>query len=189
MLDPDPNPDPESPASPRDQTVFGLMWIAFWCFLGWFAPRAGGTLVAASVATGACLLVALAFDPASRRRLGLRLLPPLLLLGLGLGAPLLPSPLALAAGAAIGVVGGGLLIATGLGPPVRSGWMAAFHPVAWTISTVLLAAVYCAILTPTGLVMRLVGRDPLHRRFDRSAASYWIARRPSADPARYFRQS
>ena len=36
-----------------------------------------------------------------------------------------------------------------------------------------LALVYYLVLTPIGLVSRLV-RDPLRRRFDARAASYWI---------------
>jgi len=34
---------------------------------------------------------------------------------------------------------------------------------------------YCAFL-PTGLLMRLFGKDPLRREFARGAASYWIER-------------
>jgi hypothetical protein len=38
------------------------------------------------------------------------------------------------------------------------------------------------------LVMRAVGRDPLARRFDRDAQTYWVERGEQRDPARYFRQ-
>ena len=33
-------------------------------------------------------------------------------------------------------------------------------------------------VTPTGLLMRLFGKDPLRLRFDPEAKSYWIERRP-----------
>ena len=36
---------------------------------------------------------------------------------------------------------------------------------------------YLAV-TPTALVIRLAGKDPLRLRFDRSATSYWIDREP-----------
>ena len=52
----------------------------------------------------------------------------------------------------------------------------------------LLAAVYFGVLTPIGLIMRLAGRDPMERRIDRAAPTYWVARRPVTDVRRYFRQ-
>jgi hypothetical protein len=36
---------------------------------------------------------------------------------------------------------------------------------------------YCAVV-PTGLVLKLLGKDPLRLSFDRPAASYWIMREP-----------
>jgi hypothetical protein len=66
--------------------------------------------------------------------------------------------------------------------------MLAALPIGWTISHLVLGAVYYLVLTPIGLVMRLLGRDPMQRRFDRSAKSYWIERTPRTDPSRHFRQ-
>ena len=34
------------------------------------------------------------------------------------------------------------------------------------------------VVTPTGLVMRMLGKDLLRLRFDPQAKSYWIERRP-----------
>ena len=41
-----------------------------------------------------------------------------------------------------------------------------------------LAILFYGVVTPTGLLMRLFGKDPLRLRFDREAKSYWIAREP-----------
>jgi Na+-translocating ferredoxin:NAD+ oxidoreductase RnfD subunit len=41
---------------------------------------------------------------------------------------------------------------------------------------VLLGIVFALVVTPTAIVARLGGRDPLRLSFDRRAASYWIAR-------------
>ncbi|MEX0936449.1 MAG: SxtJ family membrane protein [Pirellulales bacterium] len=71
---------------------------------------------------------------------------------------------------------------------VYLGWMYAALPIGWTVSHLLMAAVYYLLITPIGLVMRLVGRDSMQRRFDRSAATYWEAHAPQRDIARYFRQ-
>ena len=68
------------------------------------------------------------------------------------------------------------------------GWMYATYPIAWTVSHVALLAIYFVIATPIALFLRAIGHDPMHRRFDRKATSYWFARRPTRDTARYFRQ-
>ena len=62
-------------------------------------------------------------------------------------------------------------------------------PIGLVVSFVLLAAFYFLLLTPIALVFRLVGRDSLHRRFDRAAASYWIPRKTATSLDRYFHQS
>jgi saxitoxin biosynthesis operon SxtJ-like protein len=64
----------------------------------------------------------------------------------------------------------------------------ASFPIGWVVSHVILAAVYYLVLTPIGLVMRLVGYDPMRRRFDRDAKSYWSRREADESIARYFRQ-
>ena len=61
-------------------------------------------------------------------------------------------------------------------------------PIGFVVSYVIMAIIYYGILTPIGLAMRLVGRDPLHRKFDRSAGTYWVRRDGAADARRYFRQ-
>jgi hypothetical protein len=61
-------------------------------------------------------------------------------------------------------------------------------PIGLVLSQVFLALLFYGVLTPIGLVMRLVGRDPLHRRFDRQTTSYWIRREPVRNVERYYRQ-
>jgi hypothetical protein len=72
--------------------------------------------------------------------------------------------------------------------PVYVLWMALAFPIGWTISHLLLISVYYLVVVPIGLLMRLVGYDPMNRQFDRAAKSYWAAHDPSADAARYFKQ-
>ncbi len=71
--------------------------------------------------------------------------------------------------------------------PMYLGWMRLVFPVGWVLSHLLFGAIYFLILTPIGLTMRLIGHDPLRRRRPSSAVSSWTER-PTADPARYFRQ-
>jgi hypothetical protein len=45
-------------------------------------------------------------------------------------------------------------------------------------SPIVLAILFYVCIAPIGLLMRLSGRDPLHRRYDSDAESYWIPRDP-----------
>ena len=55
------------------------------------------------------------------------------------------------------------------------------------MNPLVLGLLFFAVVTPMGLVMRALGKDPLRRRFERGAASYWIERRPPG-PAPMSRQ-
>ncbi len=72
--------------------------------------------------------------------------------------------------------------------PIYLGWMYAVYPIGWVISHTVLSITYYLVLTPIGLVMRGLGRDPMERRFDRSAKTYWRPHNPDGEAARYFRQ-
>lgn len=51
------------------------------------------------------------------------------------------------------------------------------------VSPIVLGLLWVVVLTPIALLMRLARRDPLRRRIDREAASYWTPREepPAAD--------
>jgi len=61
-------------------------------------------------------------------------------------------------------------------------------PVGLLVSFTLLAGFYFLLITPLGLFFRLWGRDPLKRKFDFKAKSYWLTRRPPDSLDRYFHQ-
>jgi hypothetical protein len=93
-----------------------------------------------------------------------------------------------AAAAALVVLGIVVWFHVGFGNGFYKIWSLLFLPLAWSVSTMLLVLVYFGMLTPIGLVLRALGRDPMHREFDRDAASYWVKRDEVVDPERYFRQ-
>lgn len=68
------------------------------------------------------------------------------------------------------------------------GWMFAVYPIGWVVSRLLLAGIFYLVVTPLGLALRYLGYDPMQRRFDRNATSYWVARTEPPDMKRYFRQ-
>lgn len=67
-------------------------------------------------------------------------------------------------------------------------WMAAVLPIGWTVSHLLLAAIFFLFITPVGRLMRLCGYDSMHRRFDRRAKTYWKSRNETRGIRRYFKQ-
>ncbi|HUI10336.1 MAG TPA: SxtJ family membrane protein [Bacteroidota bacterium] len=72
--------------------------------------------------------------------------------------------------------------------PVYRAWMKFAFALAWVNTRVLLGVFFYLVLTPVGLLMRLLGRDLIDQKIDRSAATYWKARKPAAfDPTRYER--
>jgi hypothetical protein len=79
----------------------------------------------------------------------------------------------------LGALGVGLLLAGAVAPtrlgPVQSAWMSLAHAISKVTTPVFMGVVYFLVLTPTGLVMRALGRRPLRRELD--DGSYWIAKR------------
>jgi len=61
-------------------------------------------------------------------------------------------------------------------------------PLGWAVSFAILAALYFLVVTPMGLLLRLFGHDPLARRFEPGAGSYFTERPQEDRPERYFRQ-
>ena len=72
--------------------------------------------------------------------------------------------------------------------PLYIAVLIAAFPVGWTMSRILLAAVFYGLFTPLGLLFRLFGRDLLCRRFRPERSTYWTAKPAAADARSYFRQ-
>jgi hypothetical protein len=63
--------------------------------------------------------------------------------------------------------------------PARRGWLKIGHWLGFVINPIVLGAVYGAVFIPFGALMRLFRSDPMARRFDPAAKSYWIERQPT----------
>jgi hypothetical protein len=72
--------------------------------------------------------------------------------------------------------------------PVFIGLSYATLPIGWVLSWVVLAGIYYLLLTPTGLVLRLLGRDSMGLKAG-EASSYWESAAGEGDVETYFRQS
>ena len=71
---------------------------------------------------------------------------------------------------------------------VYLGLTALVFPIGWAISHVLMSVIYYGAVMPTGLALRMLGRDPLVKDVDPAAATYWTPRKPVSKPDAYFRQ-
>jgi len=80
------------------------------------------------------------------------------------------------------------LLVPAIGRMVFLAWMYTTYPMGWAISHLMLAVIYYGVMTPIGLLMRLVRRDPLRLQFDRSVDTYWTERSPAPDIDTYFRR-
>jgi len=72
--------------------------------------------------------------------------------------------------------------------PVYVGLMILGFPVGWVISHLLMIFFYFGIITPVALIFRLIGRDVLHRRWNRQRETYWTEHPRCDNVERYFRQ-
>jgi hypothetical protein len=61
-------------------------------------------------------------------------------------------------------------------------------PFGLAVSFLLMTAFYLLIITPMALLFRIIGRDALHRSFDKNKKTYWIAHKQCDSYERYFRQ-
>jgi hypothetical protein len=68
-------------------------------------------------------------------------------------------------------------------------WNAAVAPIGLCVSQTVTAAVFFGVVTPIGLLRRWTGHDPLGRRHDPAAKTYWQTRAEYDSDDRAFRQS
>ncbi len=78
---------------------------------------------------------------------------------------------------------GGLLIVLGAIVPkslkqVHGGWMKIGHALGSINTRIILGIIYYVLITPMGLVMRLMGKDPMHRTLTRETDTYRVVRVP-----------
>lgn len=84
---------------------------------------------------------------------------------------------------AAGVFAGLALLIPAVLAPANRVWMKFGELLHHIVSPVALGVVFYVAVLPTGLILRLLGKDPLRLRFDPSATSYWIKRDPSGPAA------
>ena len=82
--------------------------------------------------------------------------------------------------AAIALCFAGLAIfAPGLLAPLNKIWFRFGLLLGAVTAPVVMALLFFLVITPTGLIMRALGKDPLRQKSGRSAVTHWIKRRES----------
>ncbi len=60
--------------------------------------------------------------------------------------------------------------------PLNAIWMKLGDLLSRIVSPIALGIVFFGVFTPTGFLMRLMGKDPLRLKLDRDVKTYWINR-------------
>ena len=176
--------------TPNQLRVFAVLLPVFFLLLGLMAMRRPHGLVVAAIVCAAATLVSVAIDSKNRAANLIGLSIPLLLMLIALPVKMGTSARFVAAtcvfiGVVLGVIA---LISRPAGEGIYDFWMRAAEPIGQTLSMVMLLLAFYLVFTPVGLLMRLLGKDPLSRAFDRQATTYWVEHNPAAEPERYFKQ-
>jgi hypothetical protein len=90
------------------------------------------------------------------------------------------------------IAAGAILVLLGLAwptalAPLNRVWLRFGLVLYKIVNPVVMTVLYGVAVVPTGLLMRLCGKDPLRLRRQPEAASYWIVREPPGPPAETMR--
>ena len=70
------------------------------------------------------------------------------------------------------------LVAPRVLAPAHRAWMALGNALGWVNTRLVLGLIFFGVVTPTGIVLRLAGRDPMRRAVDPAASTYSVSRKP-----------
>ena len=62
------------------------------------------------------------------------------------------------------------------------------YPIGFVLSYVIMGVLFFGVIAPIGSVLRLIGKTPLARGYDKNAATYWSKAHPTRGQKSYFRQ-
>lgn len=71
--------------------------------------------------------------------------------------------------------------------PLNRLWLRFGQVMHTIVSPIALGILFYGVVTPTGLIRRLMGKDPLRLKVDRSGKSYWVIRTPPGPRAESFK--
>jgi len=89
------------------------------------------------------------------------------------------------AGLAVGLI---LYAVPGIARPFYLVWYFVGCCIGIVVGNLVLSAFFFLIIAPLGLLMRLCGRRPVNKGFDKNAKTYWRDAEKVSDVKRYYRQ-
>ncbi len=57
-------------------------------------------------------------------------------------------------------------------------WLKLGHGLCWVNTRIIMGILFYGLITPVGLLMRVLGHDPMHRRFSPDLDTYRVVREP-----------
>ena len=72
--------------------------------------------------------------------------------------------------------------------PIYLGMILLTFPIGWVVSHLVMALFYYGIITPVAVLFRLLNRDPLCRKYEPNAETYWLRYKQKRSAKDYFRQ-
>ena len=79
-------------------------------------------------------------------------------------------------------LGGMLMVLGGLLPqtlgPIHKGWMWIGHCLGWINTRILLGIVFYGLITPIGIIYRVMGKDTMRQAFSETSPTYRVTRKP-----------
>lgn len=89
-------------------------------------------------------------------------------------------------------IAGGVVFLLSFIPPIARVlyilWMGLGITMGLVTQPIILVVVFLVLITPVGLVFKLIQRDTMKRKLDKGAASYWEEYQETDDPATYVKQ-
>ncbi|MBN1472200.1 MAG: hypothetical protein JW925_10500 [Syntrophaceae bacterium] len=79
-------------------------------------------------------------------------------------------------------------ISTALIKPIYLVLILVTFPIGWLISHFFMALFYFGIVSLIALIFKIIGRDPLTRKYDKNTQTYWISYTKKKSENDYFRQ-
>ena len=71
----------------------------------------------------------------------------------------------------------GSLVPTWLAP-VHRGWMWVGHVLGWINTRIILGVIFYGLITPIGIVFRMLGKDTMRQSFSDTSSTYRVNRQP-----------
>jgi hypothetical protein len=72
--------------------------------------------------------------------------------------------------------------------PLYVGLAVLTYPIGLAVSFIIMVILFYGLITPVGLLFRVIRRDPLHRKWERDAKSYWVPSQGTREKKDYLRQ-